>query len=59
MAAEFKTTFLTSWDKCISDGKTHCIDNNYMSSYCCDYPKNSPQHQQCIDKHSMCTNNVT
>lgn len=44
MAKEFKTSFLTSWDKCIARGKTHCMAEDLMTASCCDFDKKSAEH---------------
>ena len=45
LAREYKTTFLSSWDKCIAKGKTHCLASDLKTSSCCDYDKKSPAHK--------------
>ena len=57
-AGEFPTNFLTSLEKCLKPGKTHCLADNLKDSACCDYAVDSTEHAECVGKYRMCSHNL-
>jgi len=43
---------------CYTDDKIQCVNNDFLTGYCCDYEENSVELEECIQNYDYCSNDL-